>query len=164
MPLVGQPGDAPTKPRTDRGWLVLMRVQRLHPDEADINEALIRRLLVSQMPQWAELPLHLVEPQSSFPATGISVICSQKCLARRPRFRSRSATRFVSIGPRPRRRPRWNRLGSGMPIISSTCSRLRSLLQATASEKCLATTPCSSGADCNDSKLGGIHHEAEICA
>jgi len=42
-----------------------MRFERLHPEEADINEALIRRLLVSQMPQWAELPLRLVEPSGT---------------------------------------------------------------------------------------------------
>ncbi len=29
----------------------------MHPDEFDIDEALVRRLLVAQFPQWAELPL-----------------------------------------------------------------------------------------------------------
>lgn len=39
-----------------------MRVRRLHRDEVDIDEALVRRLLASQMPQWAGLSLRLVEP------------------------------------------------------------------------------------------------------
>jgi len=39
-----------------------MRVVKLHNDEVDIDEVLVRRLLGAQMPQWAALPLHLVDP------------------------------------------------------------------------------------------------------
>jgi len=42
--------------------LACVRVEKLHQGEFDINEALVPRLLASQMPQWAELPLRLVEP------------------------------------------------------------------------------------------------------
>ena len=30
---------------------------RLHADEADIDQPLVRRLLTAQFPQWADLPL-----------------------------------------------------------------------------------------------------------
>ncbi len=40
----------------------MIRVTKLHSDEADIDEALVRRLLAHQMPRWAGLPLQLVEP------------------------------------------------------------------------------------------------------
>lgn len=42
-----------------------MRVAKLHVDEVDIDEALVRRLLREQLPQWAELPLSLVEPSGT---------------------------------------------------------------------------------------------------
>jgi len=42
--------------------LACVLVAKLHQDEFDIDEALVRRLLVGQVPQWAELPLRLVEP------------------------------------------------------------------------------------------------------
>lgn len=42
-----------------------MRVDKVHDDEADIDEALVRRLLASQMPQWAELPLRLIVPSGT---------------------------------------------------------------------------------------------------
>jgi aminoglycoside phosphotransferase (APT) family kinase protein len=35
---------------------------RMHSDERDIDEALVRRLLAEQFPQWADLPLCRVEP------------------------------------------------------------------------------------------------------
>ncbi|TSD47097.1 aminoglycoside phosphotransferase family protein [Rhodococcus sp. KBS0724] len=38
-----------------------MHIRKLHKDEPDIDLALIPRLLAGQMPQWADLPLHLVE-------------------------------------------------------------------------------------------------------
>ncbi|HEY1366600.1 MAG TPA: aminoglycoside phosphotransferase family protein [Gaiellaceae bacterium] len=34
----------------------------MHADELDIDEGLVRRLLVEQFPEWAELPLRRVEP------------------------------------------------------------------------------------------------------
>ncbi len=39
-----------------------MQVLKLHDDEADVDEALVRRLLDAQAPSWADLPLRLVEP------------------------------------------------------------------------------------------------------
>jgi aminoglycoside phosphotransferase (APT) family kinase protein len=35
---------------------------RMHVDELDIDEALVRRLLIEQFPEWAALPLTRVEP------------------------------------------------------------------------------------------------------
>ena len=35
---------------------------RMHIDELDLDEALVRRLLGEQFPEWAELPLRRVEP------------------------------------------------------------------------------------------------------
>jgi aminoglycoside phosphotransferase (APT) family kinase protein len=39
-----------------------MRIEKLHADELDIDEDLVRQLLSGQMPQWADLPLRLAEP------------------------------------------------------------------------------------------------------
>lgn len=39
-----------------------VQVVKLHADEADVDEALVRRLLAEQAPVWAGLPLRLVEP------------------------------------------------------------------------------------------------------
>src|SRR5262245_52290987 len=35
---------------------------RMHVDELAIDEALVRRLLQEQFPEWADLPLHRIEP------------------------------------------------------------------------------------------------------
>ena len=35
---------------------------RMHDDEVDVDDALVRRLLTTQMPQLADLPLRIVEP------------------------------------------------------------------------------------------------------
>jgi aminoglycoside phosphotransferase (APT) family kinase protein len=35
---------------------------RMHADELEIDEALVRRLLVAQFPAWADLPLRRIEP------------------------------------------------------------------------------------------------------
>jgi aminoglycoside phosphotransferase (APT) family kinase protein len=35
---------------------------KMHADELDVDEALVRRLLAEQFPQWAELPLDRAEP------------------------------------------------------------------------------------------------------
>ena len=35
---------------------------RMHADEVEIDEALVRRLLAGQFPEWAGLPLRRVEP------------------------------------------------------------------------------------------------------
>lgn len=36
--------------------------EKMHVDEIEIGEALVRRLLVDQFPQWADLPLRRIEP------------------------------------------------------------------------------------------------------
>jgi aminoglycoside phosphotransferase (APT) family kinase protein len=38
---------------------------RMHADELEIDEALVRRLLAAQFPQWADLPLSRVEPSGT---------------------------------------------------------------------------------------------------
>ena len=38
---------------------------RMHDDEIEIDEAVVRRLLAAQFPQWADLPLRLVEPRGT---------------------------------------------------------------------------------------------------
>jgi aminoglycoside phosphotransferase (APT) family kinase protein len=38
---------------------------RMHPDELEIDEALVRRLLSAQFPEWAGLPLRRVEPRGT---------------------------------------------------------------------------------------------------
>jgi aminoglycoside phosphotransferase (APT) family kinase protein len=38
-----------------------MSVDKMHADEVDIDEALVRRLLAMQFPQWAELPIERFE-------------------------------------------------------------------------------------------------------
>src|SRR5262249_41438129 len=35
---------------------------RMHEDELEVDEALVRRLLADQFPEWSDLPLRLVEP------------------------------------------------------------------------------------------------------
>jgi aminoglycoside phosphotransferase (APT) family kinase protein len=37
----------------------------MHADELDLDEALVRRLLAEQFPEWAGLPLHRVEPSGT---------------------------------------------------------------------------------------------------
>ena len=34
----------------------------MHVDELQIDEGLVRRLLVGQFPEWAQEPLHRIEP------------------------------------------------------------------------------------------------------
>jgi aminoglycoside phosphotransferase (APT) family kinase protein len=38
---------------------------RMHEDEFELDEALVRRLLVAQFPEWAELPLRRIEPSGT---------------------------------------------------------------------------------------------------
>lgn len=37
----------------------------MHPDEVDVDESLVRRLLVEQFPKWTDLPLRRVEPSGT---------------------------------------------------------------------------------------------------
>jgi aminoglycoside phosphotransferase (APT) family kinase protein len=37
----------------------------MHADELDLDEALVRRLLAEQLPEWAELPLQRIEPSGT---------------------------------------------------------------------------------------------------
>ncbi|GAK43353.1 aminoglycoside phosphotransferase [Paenibacillus sp. TCA20] len=39
-----------------------MRAGKMHADEMEIDEALVRRLILEQFPQWAELTLERIEP------------------------------------------------------------------------------------------------------
>ena len=38
---------------------------RMHADELEVDEALVRRLLVEQFPEWADLPISRVEPSGT---------------------------------------------------------------------------------------------------
>ena len=38
---------------------------RMHVDELEIDEALVRRLLANQFPEWADLPLRRIEPSGT---------------------------------------------------------------------------------------------------
>jgi aminoglycoside phosphotransferase (APT) family kinase protein len=42
-----------------------MAGEKMHVDELEIDEALVRRLLVEQFPHWADLPLRRVEPDGT---------------------------------------------------------------------------------------------------
>ena len=42
-----------------------MTAARMHADEFDVDEGLVRRLLAEQFPEWAELPLEPVEPRGT---------------------------------------------------------------------------------------------------
>ena len=39
--------------------------ERMHEDELEIDEELVRRLLAAQLPQWAGLPLRRVRPSGT---------------------------------------------------------------------------------------------------
>lgn len=39
--------------------------ERMHHDELEIDEALVRRLIIEQFPRWADLPLRRVEPDGT---------------------------------------------------------------------------------------------------
>jgi hypothetical protein len=44
---------------------------RMHPDEAEIDVALVDRLVAAQFPEWADLPIERVRPpdgQRALPA------------------------------------------------------------------------------------------------
>jgi aminoglycoside phosphotransferase (APT) family kinase protein len=40
-------------------------MKRMHDDEFEVDEALVRRLLAEQFPEWAELPLQRIEPSGT---------------------------------------------------------------------------------------------------
>ena len=45
-----------------RAAILTVVPMRMHDDEVDVDDALVRRLLATQMPQLADLPLRVVEP------------------------------------------------------------------------------------------------------
>jgi aminoglycoside phosphotransferase (APT) family kinase protein len=49
------------------GWNRALRNQvvKMHSDELELDEALVRRLLAGQFPKWADLPLSRVEPEGT---------------------------------------------------------------------------------------------------
>lgn len=65
-----------------------MRVTRLHDDGTPIDEALVRGLLRDQLPQWAELPLALVEPSGT---DNVMVRLGDALVMRLPRTASAAA-------------------------------------------------------------------------
>ena len=67
---------------------------RMHVDELEIDEALVRRLLGEQFPEWAQLPLRGVEPSGTVNAI-FRLAMSCRCGLRSVRGRhSRAATEF----------------------------------------------------------------------
>lgn len=62
-----------------------MQIARLHADEADIDERLVRRLLAAQAPVWADLPLRLVEPAGT---DNVMVRLGEELVVRLPRTQS----------------------------------------------------------------------------
>src|SRR5687768_1534709 len=46
-------------------YAVEMAEKRMHGDELEITEAIVRRMLREQFPQWADLPLDRVEPEGT---------------------------------------------------------------------------------------------------
>ncbi|MFT9849449.1 hypothetical protein [Aneurinibacillus sp. REN35] len=51
-------------------------MEKMHVDEMEIDEALVRRLLVAQFPHWAELPLGRIEPAGTVPWRSSSACCA----------------------------------------------------------------------------------------
>lgn len=65
-----------------------MQVVKLHADEVDVDEALVRRLLAAQAPRWAHLPLRLVEPPGT---DNVMVRLGEELVVRLPRTASAAA-------------------------------------------------------------------------
>jgi hypothetical protein len=47
------------------GYVSLIGVLKMHPDEVDIDIPLVRRLVAAQFPQWAHLPIQPVLPSGT---------------------------------------------------------------------------------------------------
>jgi aminoglycoside phosphotransferase (APT) family kinase protein len=62
-----------------------MQVVKLHEDEVDIDERLVRRLLAAQAPAWADLPMRLAEPAAT---DNVMVRLSEELVVRLPRTES----------------------------------------------------------------------------
>lgn len=65
-----------------------MRVVKLHSAEIDIDEPLVRRLLGTQAPAWAQLPLRLVEPAGT---DNVMVRLGEELVVRLPRTETAAA-------------------------------------------------------------------------
>lgn len=76
-----------------------MQVVKLHSDEVDVDEVLVRRLLSAQAPAWADLPLHLVEPAGS---DNVVIRLGDELVVRLPR----TASAAVSLDKEQRVVPR----------------------------------------------------------
>jgi aminoglycoside phosphotransferase (APT) family kinase protein len=61
-----------------------MSAGKLHPDEADTDESLVRRLLAAQFPQWADLP---VEPVGSAGTSNAMYRLGEDMVVRLPRMK-----------------------------------------------------------------------------
>ena len=62
-----------------------MQVVKLHEDEVDIDERLVRRLLAAQAPAWADLPMRLAEPAGT---DNVMVRLGEDLVVRLPRTES----------------------------------------------------------------------------
>lgn len=62
-----------------------VQVLKLHSGEADVDEALVRRLLAAQAPAWADLPLRLVDPPGT---DNVMVHLGEQLVVRLPRTAS----------------------------------------------------------------------------
>ena len=62
-----------------------MQVMKLHRDEVDVDEGLVRRLLAAQAPRWADLPLRLAEPAGT---DNVMVRVGRDLVVRLPRTQS----------------------------------------------------------------------------
>lgn len=65
-----------------------VQVEKLHSDEVDVDEVVVRRLLAAQAPQWAELPIQLVEPAGT---DNVMVRLGEELVLRLPRIESAAA-------------------------------------------------------------------------
>ncbi len=62
-----------------------MQVVKLHEDEVDVDEGLVRRLLAAQAPAWADLPLRLAEPAGT---DNVMIRLGEDLVVRLPRTQS----------------------------------------------------------------------------
>ena len=101
---------------------------RMHVDELEINEALVRRLLAEQFPEWADLRLSRVEPAGTVNA--IFRLGDERSV-RLPRRKGRRGSRQQKArlateagGAAAARDPRPGRAGTSEPRISVVLGRL----------------------------------------
>jgi aminoglycoside phosphotransferase (APT) family kinase protein len=72
---------------------------RMHEDELELDEALVRRLLAEQFPDWSELPLRKIEPSGTVNAI---FRLGDELSVRLPRRRGRTQAGSVLLDWLPR--------------------------------------------------------------